>query len=143
MLQIDSAEISSPEGVGDRVSVCRFSPCSSTSLELKTLLWALGELGADAPGVTVYTDSQTIVGLLERRSGLESTGFCSRGGKLLSQASLYREFYDAYDRLTFGIVKLKGHRPKSEKSREELLFTSVDRASRSALRADRDILSRS
>lgn len=118
----------------DEVEVHCFSPCSSSSLELLTLIWAFELLGEKARGVTVFTDSQTIVGLPGRRDSLEALGFCSRSDKPLSQGSLYRSFYDIIDRFAPRIEKVKGHRPKSEKTQRDLFFSLVDRASRSALR---------
>ncbi len=138
MLCIDDADERDVDSLKREVRQRRFENCTSSSLELVCLLWALSELGSKAEEVAVYTDSQTIVGLPERRASLVETDFCSRAGKRLSQAALYREFYDAMDRVGPRIVKLKGHSPGAGKSREERLFQLVDKASRCALRGTPD-----
>jgi len=60
----------------------RFEQTSSTKLELQTLLWALGETITLANGddmtLTVYTDSQNIIGLPRRRARLEQNNSYSR-----------------------------------------------------------------
>ncbi|EDY82286.1 hypothetical protein VDG1235_1906 [Verrucomicrobiia bacterium DG1235] len=117
------------------VQTCRFHPTSSSRLELETLLWALDSLGGEKGEVLVYTDSQTIVGLPERRERLEANAFCSRGGRALKNGELYRKFYDAMDEYDCAFVKVQGHGRSEGKSREERVFSLVDRASREALRA--------
>ena len=54
-----------------RVKVKRFEQTSSTKLELETLLWALGDIDSSGCRVTVFTDSQNIVGLPSRRKRFE------------------------------------------------------------------------
>lgn len=138
MLLVAARENRSLGELQGEVKVKRFEPCGSSSLELKTLLWAFSLfLECDGGPLVVHTDSQTIIGLPERRASLEVSGFCSRRGKPLGMAGLYREFYDALDSLNLTFVKQKGHGPARGKTREDLLFSLVDRVARSALRAGR------
>lgn len=62
--------------------VKRFEQTNSTKLELQTLLWALSETIALGRGgdmvLTVYTDSQSIIGLPGRRTRLEESNYFSR-----------------------------------------------------------------
>jgi ribonuclease HI len=51
-----------------QVKVRRFEHTSSTKLELQTLLWGLRDFQALVNKVTVYTDSQNIMGLQGRLS---------------------------------------------------------------------------
>ncbi len=136
MLFVPEGDCRSPGHLKEEVAVCRFYPCTSSSLELETLLWAWGKLGEKARTASVMTDSQTIVGLPARRATLEASNFCSRGGKPLRQGELYRSFYDVFDRLSPRVEKIRGHQPKTGKTRDDLLFSLVDKASRSALRSE-------
>ena len=135
-LALSESEPSSPE-LKTRVQVRRFELTSSTKLELQTLLWALGEVKVLACKVTVYTDSQNIIGLLGRREWLEQNGYRSGKGRRLNNYLLYREFYRLTDQLDCQFVKVRGHKVTQDKDKIDRLFTLVDRASRQALRADK------
>ncbi len=111
-----------------------FTPTTSTKLELQTLLWALGTLETVDCPLTIYTDSQNIVGLPQRRKQLEQNGFCNKAGRCLNNAELYREFYRYVDRFECSFVKLSGHLPTRQKTEIDCLFSFVDKASRQALR---------
>ena len=56
----------------DRIKTKTFTNTSSTKLELQTLLCALGELEDASEKIIIYTDSQNIIGLPNRRSNLEA-----------------------------------------------------------------------
>ncbi len=123
------------------VKLKKFKSSSSVKLEIETLLWAIEELlknykQVDLSGnLSIYTDSQCIVDLPERRLKLESSGFKSLGkNKKLNNTELYRKFYQYKDKLQFKIFKIKGHSKLSAKDFLHKFFTLVDRASRKALR---------
>jgi len=117
-----------------RVQLKRFEETTSTRLEIETLIWALR---ATRPRtVTLYTDSQNIIGLPDRRERMEKQGYRSKTGALLNHAELYQEFFSLTDPLETTLVKVKGHRRSHQKSPVDRLFTLVDRASRQALRAE-------
>lgn len=125
----------------ERLKVKQFASTSSTQLEIETILWALRELtrrqspGVLANNITVYTDSQGIIGLPRRKTALEQSGFAGAGkNKLLNHAGLYRAFYQLQDELGFELGKLKGHSKRDDKSRLDEIFSYVDRAARKALR---------
>lgn len=122
-----------PAGLKDKIQVRRFENTSSTRLELETLIWALQQLRPDE--IEIYSDSQNIIGLPGRRIRLEQRQYCSTGGIPLKNAVLYQEFFRITDQFNCTFIKVKGHRKTKEKSRIDQLFTLVDRASRSALRA--------
>lgn len=72
------SELCTPiESLKDTVRVRRFEQTSSTKLELQTLLWVLDETNVltndQELALTVYTDSQNIIGLRGRRSRLENS----------------------------------------------------------------------
>ena len=125
-----------PDALGARVKVRRFEHTSSTRLELQTLLWALSELPASVDTLTVYTDSQNIIGLHERREQLEKNNYRSKNDRLLNNADLYQALFRITDQFNCTFVKVRGHRLSSEKDALDRLFTLVDRASRSALRKE-------
>jgi ribonuclease HI len=116
-----------------------FTDTSSTELELRTALWALeifqDEFNCSAPGsVRVYTDSQCVAGLLGRRGRLEANNFLSgRTGRPLTNATLYREFYAAYDELGFEVIKVAGHSRARAHDTVQRIFSCVDRETRRSL----------
>jgi ribonuclease HI len=116
------------------VQLKRFENTHCSQLEIETLLWALHELQPKA--VTVYTDSQTIIGLPGRRARFEERNYLTRKNTPVKHADLYREFFRLTDLIDCTFVKVKGHKASSQKSEIDRLFTLVDRASRQALRSD-------
>ena len=118
------------------MKVRRFEHTSSTKLELQTLLWALKDIQTLESKVTVYTDSQNIMGLPVRRERFEQNSYRSKKGRLLNNYELYQEFYRMTGQLKCRFVKVRGHQVSSQKDDIDRLFTLVDRASRNALRGD-------
>ena len=122
----------------DTVKVKRFEHTSSTKLELQTLLWALNETIASANGndisLTLYTDSQNIIGLPRRRARLEQNNYFSSKNKRLNNYELYQEFYRLTDKLNCQFIKVIGHQASRKKDGVDKLFGLVDQASRRALR---------
>ncbi len=118
------------------VKVRRFAHTSSTKLELQTLLWALSDIQPLGGKVTVYTDSQNIMGLQGRRDRFGQNDYRSKKNKRLNNYELYQDFYRMTDLLDCELVKVRGHQVSNKKDEIEKLFTLVDRASRNALRRD-------
>ncbi len=116
------------------VQLKRFEETSSSQLEIETLLWALRETQPQT--VTLYTDSQNIIGLPDRRERMEKQAYRSKTGARLNHAELYQEFFALTDQINYTLVKVKGHRRSHQKTPIDQLFTLVDRASRQALRAE-------
>jgi ribonuclease HI len=116
------------------VQLKRFENTSSSQLEIETLIWALHTLQPKA--VTIYTDSQNIIGLPGRRSRLEDQDYHTQRKKPVKHADLYREFFRLTDQIDCSLVKVKGHRASHLKTDLDRLFTLVDWASRQALRSD-------
>jgi ribonuclease HI len=130
---IDQGEVSA------RIKIRWFAETSSTKLELQTVLWAVEnsweELSGSALGsLRIYTDSQCVAGLLGRRAGLTERDFLSgRSGRPLTNAHLYRAFYEAFDQLGFQPVKVSGHSRASSHDTVQRIFSYVDREVRKAL----------
>ena len=124
------------EALKSHVRVKRFTQTSSTKLELQILLWALSDVQRPGRKVIVYTDSQNIINLPDRREGLERKAYYSGKNRLLNNHELYQAFYRLTDRLDYELVKVRGHLRSKQKDEMDQLFTFVDRASRQALRAE-------
>ena len=130
-------DIAMPLGVlKDKVETERFEKTTSTKLELQMLLHAFGIVPLSVKRLEVYTDSQNIISLLNRRSRLETNNFHSKGNRLLNNAELYREFFGLIDQLHCEFIKVKGHKKTNQKDAVERIFALVDRASRNALRKE-------
>jgi ribonuclease HI len=127
-----------PDSIDPEVQLKRFENTSSSQLEIETLLWALQALQPKT--VTIYTDSQNIIGLPGRRSRLEQRDYLTQRNTPRQHAELYREFFRLTDAIDCTFVKVKGHRASHQKTDIDHLFTRVDRASRQALRSDTDCI---
>jgi ribonuclease HI len=125
--------------ISARLRFRRFTETSSTKLEVQTVLWALNNFReefnrSDQGSVLVYTDSQCVAGLLARRAGLEANDFLAgRSGRPLTNATLYRAFYAAYDEIGFELIKVAGHSRASSHDTVQRIFSYVDREVRRAL----------
>lgn len=117
-----------------KIQIVFFENTSSTKLEIENLLWALNQIKHFPVNLTVYTDSQNIVHLPERRKKLEQKQYFSNQGKLINSHNLYKEFYRLTDELNCKFIKVEGHKSTSNKDFIDNIFTLVDRASRNALR---------
>ena len=122
----------------NKVKIVRFEQTSSTKLELQTLLHAFENLPKSVEQLQIYSDSQNIQSLLERRERLEKNDFISKSGRLLNNSDLYREFFQKTDDLNCTFFKVKGHKKSVKKNKIDRIFTLVDRASRKALREHLD-----
>jgi ribonuclease HI len=115
----------------------RFEETSSTRLEVQTVLWALQDCRERLKGqeLTLYTDSQCVQGLGERRPGLEANAFLSRKThRPLRNASLYREFFALADEFGLTVAKVAGHTRARGRDTVETIFSLMDREVRKALR---------
>ncbi|MBT3387515.1 MAG: ribonuclease H [Desulfobacula sp.] len=118
-----------------KVKLKRFEQTSSTKLELQTFLWAIDDIQAQGQKVIVYTDSQNIIGLQQRRDRFERNDYQSKKNKQIRNYKLYQEFYRVIDQLDCEFVKVRGHKVSNQKNEIDRIFTLVDRASRNALRS--------
>jgi ribonuclease HI len=119
------------------VKVKKFENTSSTKLELQTLLWALSDIQSSGNRLIIYTDSQNIISLRERRNRLEQNDYRSTHNKRLTNYELYQEFFRMTDTMDCEFIGVRGHKASHQKDNIDALFTLVDRASRNALRGDR------
>lgn len=132
-LLIRTNEVSLPlKMLRHRIQIQQFVKTSSTKLELQTLLWALSELAQDCDHLTIYTDSQNIVNLAERRARFETHDYHSKRGLPLRNTELYQAYFRSTDPLNFELIKVKGHQSSQKRSPVDQLFALVDKASRKA-----------
>jgi len=122
----------SMETLRTRIKVQQFTDTSSTKLELQTLLWALSDLPLDCDHLTIYTDSQNITNLAERRARFEAHDYHSKKGLPLGNTELYQAYYRSTDPLNIELVKVKGHQGTRKRNQIDQLFALVDKASRKA-----------
>jgi len=115
----------------------RFEHTSSAKLEVQVAIWALGQIAPSTPKIVVYTDSQNVIGLGDRRKRLEKNSYLNKNGQPIEHGALYQEFFKLTDQLNCTFVKVKGHMPSKDKNYIEKMFTVVDRAARHALRNNR------
>jgi len=120
--------------VKQKINIKVFNNTSSTTLELQTLLWALKEIQVTDKQVTIYTDCQNILNLKKRRNRLEKNNYQTKENKKIKHKDLYQSFFKITDQLNCRFVKVKGHQTSIKKQAIDIIFTLVDRASRSALR---------
>jgi ribonuclease HI len=125
---------SSPELLREQVKVRIFKNTSSVRLELETLLWAFNEIGQREERIIVYTDSQNIMNLPDRRKRLEVNNYQSGKSRPLKNADLYIDFFKMTDRFNPVFIKMQGHMSSKRKGAIDKLFALADRASRRALR---------
>jgi ribonuclease HI len=122
----------------EKVKIKRFTPTSSTKLELQTLLWALDEIitVADESPITlcIYTDSQNIIGLPGRQHALEQSHYFSSKNKRLNNYELYQAFYRLTSSIKCKLVKVIGHQVSAQKNDIDRMFSLVDKGARRALR---------
>ena len=129
------------ENLKQNVKLKRFEETSSSKLEIQTLIWALSETLNFKGKITVYTDSQTIVGLHGRRIRLEKNDYHSKSGRQINNYELYREFFKLTDQINCEFIKIEGHKQSGMKDKLDRIFTLVDRASRNAVRGENDVKS--
>jgi len=117
-----------------QIQVKCFEDTSSTKLELQTLLWGLNNIRNSDVCITIYTDSQNIIGLPNRRSRLEKNAYRNQKNQLINNHQLYQDFFRLTDRLNYTLVKIQGHQPSRDKDKLDKIFSLVDKASRKALK---------
>ena len=124
----------------EQIRLRRFEVTSSTKLEVQTLLWALEDFQKELSGsrfgtLDVYSDSQCVTGLQRRRSQLEMNGFCSKGtNRTVTNACLYRKFYEFNDTIGFEVIKVTGHSRSCSHDSIHRIFSFVDKEDKNALK---------
>jgi ribonuclease HI len=135
-LALENIDIAT-ENLKQKVKIKQFEDTSSSKLEIQTLIWALSENLHFEGKITVYTDSQTIVGLHGRRNRLEKNDYHSKSGRQINNHEFYRKFFKLSDQINCEFIKIKGHKQSETKNQIDRIFTLVDRAARNAVRSEK------
>ena len=143
-LLLDQTEIDNftSVNINNKVRSIKFQSTSSSTLEIQTLLHALESiLHTDLDiELHIFTDSQNILSLPNRRKKLEEKKYISKSKNTeIKNATLYKQFFKYQDDFNFTITKLKGHQKKEDKDIYHQIFTIVDRESRRQLRNSTDL----
>jgi len=126
--QINQHEI---EYLKSKIQIIKFNNTSSSALELQILISILNSEFFQEK-LIVYSDSQTVVNLPSRRKKINERK--KEGKKALNLDEYYQKFFKLLDQKQFQLIKIKGHKKKSEKNSLDLIFSLVDKASRASLR---------
>jgi ribonuclease HI len=89
------------------------------------------ETYGDKISITLFTDSQYVVGLHNRKEKLLSGSFKNKKDKLIPNADLLIELYNLFEKITWSIIKLKSHQKDSV---EERLNGEADKLCRNIVR---------
>jgi len=128
-------ELNAPN-LEDKIKIRRFKNTTSSKLELQSLIWALGNIKFKKRKIIIYTDSQNIISLLDRKEKLIKNSYMNKKDELLKNHKLYKRFYKLLTCNDCDLIKVKGHKKSENKDSADKLFTLVDRASRDALRGE-------
>lgn len=81
--------------------------------------------------VSIYSDSQFVLNLLERKDKLLKNNFITSTGKALRNSDLITDFYNLITQFDITFIKIKAHQKKTE---IENLNREVDKRSRKLVR---------
>jgi ribonuclease HI len=82
--------------------------------------------------ILLYTDSQYVSGLHQRKEKLITTAFITKKNNILPNSDLIKKLFTISDKLCLTIVKVKAHQ---KDSRHEMLNGEVDKLCRKTVRA--------
>lgn len=87
------------------------------SMELMAVIKAIQyvkEHHGNISTIRIYTDSQYVTGLPERKEKIELTGFITGKGNTLQNADLVKTFFETLSTLPVEFVKVKAHQKKTD-----------------------------
>lgn len=107
-------------------------------MELKAVIEAILYLGQQFPlgeNMAVITDSQYVMGLIERETKLKAQGFVSKKGNETRNVDLVKQFYSVKSKMNITFTKIKAHQKNSGMPQYN---NEVDQFCRNLLRATVD-----
>lgn len=107
-------------------------------MELKAVIEAILYLGQQFPfgeNMAFITDSQYVMGLIEREAKLKAQGFVSKKGNETRNVDLVKQFYSVKNEMNITFTKIKAHQKNSGVPQYN---NEVDQFCRSLLRATID-----
>lgn len=81
-------------------------------MELYAVIAGIRHAGKDFRSLRIYSDSQYVTGLMERREKLMAAGFITSKGTELRNADLVKEFYALGGHIELTFIKVKAHQKK-------------------------------
>jgi len=87
----------------------------------------------DFKEILIYTDSQYVVGLIERKNKLKAAGFITKAGNPIQNHEMVLQFINLLEKYPIKLIKIKAHQKKTE---TENLNIEVDKMVRRLLRAN-------
>lgn len=102
-------------------------------MELVAVIESLKFIKAEYPNavVVIFTDSQYVVGLRDRRNKIQSAAFTTKAGNEIQNVDLVRELWSIEDELQVNFIKVAAHLKKTDKVNHNL---EADRIVRGLLR---------
>ncbi len=81
-------------------------------MELYAVIAGIGHAAKTFKSLRIYSDSQYVTGLMERREKLTAAGFITSKGTEMRNADLVKEFYTLSGHLELTFIKVKAHQKK-------------------------------
>lgn len=81
-------------------------------MELYAVIAGIGHAATTFKSLRIYSDSQYVTGLMERREKLTAAGFITSKGTEMRNADLVKEFYALSGHLELTFIKVKAHQKK-------------------------------
>jgi ribonuclease HI len=81
-------------------------------MELYAVIAGIGHAGKGFKSLRIFSDSQYVTGLMERREKLIAAGFNTRKGTKMRNADLVKEFYALSEHIGLTFIKVKAHQKK-------------------------------
>jgi ribonuclease HI len=81
-------------------------------MELYAVIAGIGHAGKTFKSLRIYSDSQYVTGLIERREKLTAAGFITSKGTEMRNADLVKELYELARHIELTFIKVKAHQKK-------------------------------
>lgn len=81
-------------------------------MELYAVIAGIRSAAKAFRSLRIFSDSQYVTGLMERREKLMAAGFITRKGTEMRNADLVKEFYALGEHIELAFIKVKAHQKK-------------------------------
>jgi len=81
-------------------------------MELYAVIAGISHAGKTFTSLRIFSDSQYVTGLMERRTKLMAAGFITSKGTEMRNADLVKEFYALAEQIELTFIKVKAHQKK-------------------------------
>lgn len=90
----------------------RVQDTTHNRMELYAVIAGIGHVGKGVRSLRIFSDSQYVTGLMERRGKLVAAGFVTGKGTEMRNADLVKEFYALGEQVELTLIKVKAHQKK-------------------------------